>query len=396
MIDKNRVAPDLSLEEPIEKIILRSMAEGVITVECNGDIHTANPAALRILGLDEKESVGQKFDSVFSDPENAAFKDIFARVQMGVGTLHEETRFKRRDGQTVDLSVATSFLQVDDCVPGRQSVAIVFRDITAFKALERVKRRAVNHLSHELKTPLAIIKASTENLAQLNQRDPKSTKSLDRIVRNLQRLSDIQALVEEILSPPEYKPQAFPILPFMTELLDDIKERSRHRSVELISRIGNIQTEDLDPNILRMIIETLVKNAVENTPDGGEVTVSMQQNSDGILLQVSDQGVGIPLEDQRFIFEGFHHTQATEEYSTKKPFDFNAGGKGLELLRLKALAELGYFEIAFESSRCKYVPTSRDHCPGVAMSCAHMQDVEGCRKSGGTTFSVLFRSGIDR
>jgi len=185
-------------------------------------------------------------------------------------------------------------------------------------------------------------------------------------------------------------------LPFVTGILNDLRERSCHRSVALIPHIENVQTDALDPQILRMVIETLVKNAIENTPDGGEVAVSMRQTADGILLQVSDQGVGIALEDQEFIFEGFHHTQATEEYSTKKPFDFNAGGKGLELLRLKALAELGYFEIAFESSRCKYVPTGRDQCQGVASSCAHMQDVQACHESGGTTFSVLFRKSMNR
>ena len=398
MTDKDRVAtePPVLSEEPVEKIILRSMNEGVITVECNGDIHTANPAALRILGLDDREIVGRKFESVFSDVQNAPFKAIFSRIQAGEGTLHEETQFTRNDGQVVDLSVATSFLEVDECVPGEQSVAVVFRDITAFKALERVKRRAVNHLSHELKTPLAIIKASMEKLVKFSVPDPKSASSVDRILRNLQRLSNIQALVEEILSPPEYRPQAFPLLPFVAEILNDLRNRSVHRSVALIPHIENVQTDMLDPYILRMAIETLVKNAIENTPDGGEVTVSMQQKGDGILLQVSDQGVGISLEDQEFIFEGFHHTQATEEYSTKKPFDFNAGGKGLELLRLRALAELGYFEIVFESSRCKYIPTSRDHCPGDALSCAHIKDVQACRESGDTTFSVLFRKSMNR
>ncbi len=219
---------------------------------------------------------------------------------------------------------------------------------------------------------------------------------MERILRNLQRLNNIQVLVEEVLSPPEYRPQALSLLRFVEEILNDLRNRSRHRSVTLVSHIENVQTGALDPYILRITIETLVKNAIENTPDGGEVTVSMQQDADGILLRVSDRGVGIALEDQEFIFEGFHHTQATEEYSTKKPFDFNAGGKGLELLRLKALAELGYFEIAFESSRCQYVPTSPENCPGVALSCGYAQNVAACRGSGGTTFSVLFRKGMNR
>jgi two-component system phosphate regulon sensor histidine kinase PhoR len=202
--------------------------------------------------------------------------------------------------------------------------------------------------------------------------------------------------VEQILSPPEYSPQTFRVLPFVEGILDDLRERSRHRLINLVSHIEDVQTDALDPNILRLVLETLVKNAVENTPDDGEVSVSVQQVPEGILVQVRDHGVGIPVEDQEFIFEGFHHTQPTVEYSTKKPFDFNAGGAGLELLRLKALAEIGYFEIAFETSRCKYVPTGRDHCPGAIASCPHVQDDEGCRESGGTTFSVLFRQRVNR
>ena len=397
MTDRNSMPREstVSQEEPIEKIILRSMNEGVITVECNGDIHTANPAALRILDLDEQNLKGQKFDSIFYEPENASFRGIFARVQAGLGTSHKEIQFKRNDGQTIDLAVATSFLEVDECQPGMQSVAIVFRDVTAFKSLERVKRRAVDHLSHELKTPLAIIKASAELLLKLNQCDPKSATNLERILRNLQRLSNMQVLVEEILNPPEYRPEALPITAYLEKILNGIRERSSHRSVAIVSRVENVQTATLDPAILRIVVETLVKNAIENSPDGAQITVLVQNILAGVLLQVRDRGVGIPVADQKFIFEGFHHIQATEEYSTRKPFDFDAGGMGLELLRLKVLSELGYFDISFESSRCKHIPTGRDHCPGAISSCPAVRDAEDCGESGGSTFSVLFRKGVN-
>ncbi len=142
-----------------------------------------------------------------------------------------------------------------------------------------------------------------------------------------------------------------------------MRKAASHRSVSLISDLFPVRTDLVDKRTLSIILETLVKNAVENTPDEGTITISLQETHAGISLQVKDEGVGIPLADQSFIFEGFHHTQATDEYSSKEPFDFNAGGKGLELLRLKILSETGLFEISFESRRCRYIPTSRDHCP---------------------------------
>ena len=148
------------------------------------------------------------------------------------------------------------------------------------------------------------------------------------------------------------------------ENLGRLRTAASHRSVLVISDLSPVKTNAVDPRTLIIILETLVKNAIENTPDEGTITVSLKDMPSGIRLQVKDEGVGIPLADQRFIFEGFHHTQATDEYSSKDPFDFNAGGKGLELLRLKILSEAGSFEISFESRRCRYIPTSRDHCPG--------------------------------
>ena len=153
-----------------------------------------------------------------------------------------------------------------------------------------------------------------------------------------------------------------------------------------------METDLIDPEILRDVLETLVKNAIENTPDEGEVVISLSQVPSGILLEVTDQGVGIAESDREYLFRAFHHTQDTEQYATKNPFDFNAGGKGLELLRLKILAEEGCFDISVSTQRCSHVTTSADHCPGDISLCPHVKNVEGCKQSGGTTFSVLFPS----
>jgi PAS domain S-box-containing protein len=378
--------------DPIERIILRSMNEGVITVECNGTIHTVNPAAVRIFGLREEDLRGKRIEDAFpAESANRGFFRVLSRlIHDGLATAHSEVTFKRPDGQQVDLSLATAFLQVDVCEPQLQNAVVVFRDITAFKSLERAKRRAVNHLSHELLTPVAIIDASVELLAGKAEADASVDRMVHRIRRNLQRLKDVQEIVEEITNPREFHPRPFDLRDAVDEILNEIRSSATHRSVAIRTQIEPARIEYLDPDLLGLVLKTLVKNAIENSPDETEVVVSLEETIDSLRLAVEDGGVGIPLTDQEFIFEGFHHTQATDEYSSKKPFDFNAGGKGLELLRLKMLAEGGFFDISFESERCRFIPTSLDHCAGRVSECPHVRDVEGCRESGGTTFLVVF------
>ncbi|MFH1118168.1 MAG: PAS domain S-box protein [Pseudomonadota bacterium] len=271
----------------------------------------------------------------------------------------------------------------------------VARDITAFKSIERSRRLAVHHLSHELNTPLAIIKGSVKDLDDEDLPSALKRRKIDRIKRSVGRLSDIQQIVQEIVAPRTYRPTNFPIRSTLEEIVEDMRRRSAHRSLTLVIDSEDPATDIIDPQVFSRVVGTLVKNAIENTPDQGEVVISLKESPGGVLLQVSDSGVGIAAGDRDFVFEAFHHTQDTDRYATKSPFDFDAGGKGLELMGLKILAEEGFFDISFETERCRHLTNDRFMCPGAVSSCPYAADVRGCKDAGGTTFSVLFREKRD-
>jgi two-component system phosphate regulon sensor histidine kinase PhoR len=266
----------------------------------------------------------------------------------------------------------------------------VARDITALKSMERARRSAVDHLSHELKTPLTIIKGSVKDMESDDLPKPTRLAKVNRIRRALDRLTDIQHIVQEIVAPHRYEPAPFPVDYTTNAALEALREKSAHRSVDLLSYVEPIETDIIDPVVFKEAINTLVKNAIENSPDESEITVYLSQKDGEVLLRVEDRGVGIPSSDREFVFEAFHHTQDTELYSTRRPFDFDAGGKGLELMRLKILSEEGAFDVSFSSRRCLYIPTNLDRCPGIISVCPHITDPQDCKRSGGTTFSVLF------
>jgi hypothetical protein len=131
---------------------------------------------------------------------------------------------------------------------------------------------------------------------------------------------------------------------------------------------------------------------VENTPDEGQIEIRVRNNQRGIEFVVKDAGVGLVEEHRQRIFEGFFPTQEISTYSSKNPFDFNAGGRGADLLRMKIFSERFNFKLDMNSDRCQHIPLSSDICPGRISECSFCQNPDDCYTSGGTTFIATFQA----
>ena len=367
---------------------LNSSADAIMVYDLQGKAQYVSPSFTRLFGWTEEEIKDGEIPFV-PESERDSETALFGRVcGQGKAIRGFQTKRNAKDGSALDVSISASCYHDFEGNPAGMSV--ILRDITALKSLDRARRRAVDHLSHELRTPLVIIQASLLPLNRPDLSGAQREQLIERIQRNLDRLGDLQTIVQRIVLPQKYQPKPLRVDSAIEGIIDDLRKKSAHRQVTLFTKLEAIETDVIDPSMLEQILRTLVKNAVENTPDGGEIIISLTQSPSGILLQVQDHGVGITASDREFIFEAFHHTQETEQYSTRKPFDFNAGGKGLELMYLKILSEGGAFDISFQSRRCYYLNTRLDQCCGNISSCPYISDLEGCKKSGGTTFSVLF------
>ncbi|MFH0731170.1 MAG: HAMP domain-containing sensor histidine kinase, partial [Pseudomonadota bacterium] len=247
-------------------------------------------------------------------------------------------------------------------------------------------------LSHELMTPISIIEANLKTMERPGISEAAREGMADRIKRNLNRLKDLQLIVQDIVDTPTFRPMPLRLNAFIRDTVELIRAECPDRAIIFTTRLETLETVILDQRTLDMILRTLLKNAVENTPDGGEIVISSSQRADGFLLEIKDYGVGIPVRDLEFIFKGFHNTRHTDQYSTRKPYDFNAGGKGLELMRLKILSAERTFDISFKSQRCRYLPGSSDKCCGRVSECRFIRYPGECRQSGQTTFSVHFHT----
>jgi PAS domain S-box-containing protein len=318
-----------------------------------------------------------------------------------------------------------------------------YRDVAS---LNRAKGKAINHLSHELKTPVAVLTGSLEILRKKLGTVPnvKADATLNRIERNLSRIVDIQDEVADIMENKTYAARGLLLKMLETcqdeleTLVEDALHREnfdpdqlsqsirnlidtkfghrsqRHKTIELSEafqtlfktmrpqfHFRRIQINTnlgealpcllIPPDVLNKIMGGLLKNAIENTPDQGRIDVSTAKTEKGILFQVQDFGVGIEPDDQKRIFEGFFTTQETLLYSTKTPFEFYAGGKGADLLRMKLFSDRLGFTIQIDSKRCCFLHENPEEtCPGDILKCQFCTDQTDCLNSGYTLFSVFF------
>ena len=303
--------------------------------------------------------------------------------------------------------------------------------------LDRIKEKVIHHISHELKTPLVILKGA---LSLINKRLTQSElskikKNLDRGKRNIDRLSELQSKINDILvnMSPSHEVHSESIHKVLMDLIEEVEEdttefgleKLKERIRELYSQaeirkeyfnvnsVLNIICEEVksivkdrslclmqkldedvrvytDKNILSKACSGLLKNAIENTPDEGCIEVISKSDQDGVTIEITDHGVGITEENQKQIFSGFFPTQPTEAYMSKKPYAFNAGGTGVDLLRIKTFAKQLNFQIEFESHRCTALISSNKGCPGSVTNCSVIKGRSDCLDSGGSTFILRF------
>ena len=319
-----------------------------------------------------------------------------------------------------------------------EELKLAYKEVSG---LNRAKDRVINHLSHELKTPLAVLDACLNILGRRISILPRDSWEpvLGRATRNVRRILEVQYEVEDIMrnrhfrahrmiswlfeacrdelvslveeetgesgpaarisarieslfGPRQYVPETLELDLSVAGIIDELKGSFSHRNIDLITEFQRVEPVMLPRDVLEKVVVGLVKNAVENTPDRGRVEVSVRPGDGGAELVVRDYGVGITVENQRRIFEGFFTTQETSDYSSKKPFDFNAGGRGADLLRMRIFSERFGFRLHMLSTRCRHIPTDRNKCPGESRACPQCAAPEDCLRSGGTVFTVFFPS----
>ena len=427
---------------------------GIIMVNQEGGFEYINPKFKELFGydLDEVPNSREWFRKAFPDPKSrreviSTWIDYLRSTRPGekvprtLPTTCKDGTEKVIHFIPVRLATGEYIVTLEDVTERIRAHEALVKSHQELEQLNRAKTKAVNLISHELRTPLAVIQGNLRLLKKKlkpSAQDTDLQKTMEVLERNLERISDISKETDEIFRvsqeleagalldnldrlwqrienlpemPSDIRPhfdalrawlgqylsgrteefQSINLFPFVLDVLERVKQLSSHRKIRFQVEGKNDLFILIDPIILQNVVEGLLKNAIENTPDGGTIRLKIEQKREKVMLHITDYGVGITEENQAYLFDGLFHTKETELYASKKPYDFGAGGKGLDLLRMKVYGERFGFDLSMTSRRCVHIPTDQDQCPGDISRCPYVKNAKECAESGGTTFTVAFQ-----
>lgn len=275
-------------------------------IDANGYVVSANTSAARILGIPQKKIIGLELFNRLRLQEEDRTDFLINKFQSGVGTSGEVVRVVRDDHR--EAWGLLSLFQFSNDYGERQGL-LTLVDITKQKKAEDAKSEFVSLASHQLRTPIAGMKWSTE-LLELDSPDTlteNQKKYLRRLYASINRLS---LLVDDFLRVSRFELGGFyaeyetvALQKLFSDVVMEMSDTARHKNLHIETDFDeSVQSCITDPNLLRMIVTNLYSNAVKYTPVDGQVTVRYKHEQHMLKIQVSDTGMGIPTQDQENIF----------------------------------------------------------------------------------------------
>lgn len=336
------------------QLLLDNVTDGVFSTDLEGRITEFNPAAERITGYSANDVLGRTCDAAFSDREDSTCQlcwgicpidRVLADPDSHGHVTHNETEIPFQD-ETKPITVTVAPL--NDQQANTVGTVIVLRDISREQELVRLKTEFISMASHQLRTPLACIRTAielltSEDIVDDEQRSKELLNTLDRQSSHLNQLID-QVLTASRLEHGKFQPafELLALVPLVTHLLNVY--RSQYPNYTFVFEPCNDSLFARgDQMSVEIILDNLLENAVKYSPEGGKVTVTIQENTAYISIGVHDCGSGILKNQMAHIFQPFRQLS---NYMTA-----DTDGFGLGLYIAKTLVEAHGGEISVESSR---------------------------------------------
>ena len=323
----------LIAEKRKNEAIIQSMADGVLIIGADRTVETANPIAENVLGLNASAMQGRRFhevldrESLRSEIEESIEEGRLVGNQKSHAQSDERVIERSVDGDTRHYEYAiTPIFESPDKREG--GVVVLFRDVTHFKEVERLKSEFVATASHQLKTPLTSIAMSIRLLMEsdestfsdddyeLLESAQEDTIRLRSLTQDLLDLSKIESGKMEL------DIQATPASLMFEKTDQALGPQADEQDVELITKVPeDMPSLQADATKITWVLTNLVSNALRYTDAGGTVELSADVVGNKAHLSVSDDGAGIPYEHQAKIFDKFVQIDG----------DASPGGSGLGL-----------------------------------------------------------------
>lgn len=343
----DRLEAELSGQESARREmeeIFASLQDAVFLVDGDAHLRFLNAAALQMFEVRVEDVLGAQLLEAF--PSFGLEAAVRAALRGEKSSAQELTLHAPRLREVL-LRVAP-VRRSSPALDGKSSGAVVIlQDLTELRRLERMRRDFVANASHELRTPVANIRAMAETLieapgdaALAGRFYPQMISEAERLSRLVSDLLDLARLESQSEDDIPASLQQLDLVPLICEVVRQSKYKAIDRHIEVMCQFAPGCEQDVlvigDASALEQVVFNLLDNALMYTPEGGDVSLSIERETGSsagsrVLLCVRDSGIGIPPKDLPRIFERF--------YRVDKARSRAQGGTGLGLAIVKHIVE---------------------------------------------------------
>jgi len=319
--------------------ILDTLRDAVIVTDAFNEISAANHRAGEVLGFDPRDAIHRPIREVITDDR---LRTLIEEVcSAGVANRQKSVEHRvAREGHPGDAPI--EFDVTLSALPGQQDavggVVAILRDVTREREISQMKSDFVSQASHELRTPLSSINAYVEMLLDGEVADDSAkteayqiikgeAERVGRMIDNMLNISRIEAGIHSV------DRTEVDFVAVCKEVIETMLPQAKAKDIKLSVKAGPlIYTAEADRDMIYQVVMNLVSNGIKYTPEGGRVTVSVENDdaTRSVLVTVADTGLGIPPDAIARVFEKFYRIESYKRV---------AKGTGLGLNLVKHIVE---------------------------------------------------------
>lgn len=330
------------------KLSVDNVSDQVVITDPEGIIIYGNKSIKSITGYEVEEAIGKKAGSLWKKPmPDEYYKNLWETIKIKKSPFSDEITNIRKNGDEYQ-----ALINISPILDSNNEILFfvgIERDITKEKEIDKAKTEFISLASHQLRTPLSTINWYVEMLlaGDAGTINPEQKKFLEEAYSGSQRMV---SLVNALLNVSRIESNTYMVEPVPTDvgkLLDsvvlDIKPKYEAKNITIEIEKNDVPTILLDPNLTNIILQNLITNSVKYTNKDGKIVISLsvKKDTNELLIQVKDNGMGIPVGQQEKIFTKLFRADNVQKTDTE--------GTGLGLYLIKGLIERSKGKIWFES-----------------------------------------------
>jgi len=334
------------------KLAVDATVNFIYITDIDGIVIYANPAVEKLTGYTVEETVGKKAGVLWGRQMSTQYyKDLWNTIKKKKEIFKSEIKGINRSGAVFYAEISISpVLNSDGEI---MYFVAVQNDITEKTISNEIRTQFIGIASHQLRTPMTAVRWNTQmllstDLGELNSQQSEVLQDLldseGRMIDLINNLLEVSKIDEKHV---EVNVEKFDVRELVQEVYKDVNEVALRRNVEVSFDYGNdLPMIEADKVLFSQVVKNLILNAVFYSPkESGKVKVSLVVEESGVLLEVRDNGIGIPEEDSDKIFTKFFRASNAVKSFTD--------GSGIGLYLCKAIMELLGGEIDFKSKEGK-------------------------------------------